>query len=128
MFVKGLFFVCAVPAVVRAARRLRHCSGEKDLEKLANAMRHAAPLPSFLRNPLFLAGTVDRLIKVLPPANFGPCLKKSLILLDLWTGCGLEPKLHLGAAIAGQTFDFHAWISAGDLHHGRRTHVELWSF
>jgi hypothetical protein len=123
-----LFAVLALPALVRAAWHLRRLSHERNLQKLTDGMRQGRPFRSpFLRAPLYHAALAERLVRWLPPRAWGPCLKKSLLLLELWTRCGLNPTLHLGAQIQGPRHDFHAWIQANDLQHGRGRHEELWS-
>lgn len=123
------FALCALPALLRAAWHLRQISGEQNLERLAATMGRGRPFRwAFLRQPRYHAGLVEKLVAFLPPRRWGPCLKKSLLLMELWTRCGLSPKLHLGAQIRqGGNFDFHAWISAGELVYGRVDHEELWS-
>ena len=40
-------------------------------------------------------------------------MKRSLILLHLWSRCGLEPELHLGVRRdPTEVFQAHAWVSA----------------
>ena len=40
-------------------------------------------------------------------------MKRSLLLLRLWSRCGLAPRLHLGVSRAGEEgFRAHAWLTA----------------
>lgn len=126
---KLLFAAFALPALVRAAWHLSGLRDERNLERLAAGLRRG-PLfrLAWLRRPHYHAALAERLIRLLPPRHWGPCLKKSLLLMELWTRCGLEPTLHLGAQLrSSRQFEFHAWISAGDLVYGRQDHEELWS-
>lgn len=110
---KAAFFVAAVPAVVRAALRLRSLERHLDLAELVERMRRVPPfLVPFLRHPMWLLATVDRLLSLLPPRRYGRCLKRSLLLLDLWSRCGLRPRLHLGVRRAGEAaHEGHAWVT-----------------
>jgi hypothetical protein len=69
-------------------------------------------LPRALSRPGWLAGTVDALLPVLPPRALGTCLRRSLVVAELWSRCGLEPKLHLGVAPRGEVREAHAWLTA----------------
>ncbi|MEM9556086.1 MAG: lasso peptide biosynthesis B2 protein [Acidobacteriota bacterium] len=100
------------------------------LDELADALRRVRPplRPRSLRNPLWLAACVGRLEPVLPPYRYGACLKSSLLLLDLWSRCGLEPVLHLGMRRADGEPRFHAWLEVdGGPSTPRRGHTVLWS-
>ena len=49
---------------------------------------------------------------ILPPWRMGRCLKRSLLLLALWSRCGLAVKLHLGfRPSSGGPLEGHAWIT-----------------
>lgn len=113
---KALFVALAAPAVWRSARRVARLEGRLAFDRLVDELRRAPrfALPG-LAHPRYLRGTVERLLPWLPPRRYGPCLKRSLILLDLWSRCGLEPKLHLGFKGVGRPdFEGHAWLSAVD--------------
>jgi hypothetical protein len=108
------FFVLALPAVVRASVRVTWLQRQLPLDELVVRLRAT---PAFLLTPVahpeWLLATVDRLLPVLPPRGYGRCLKRSLLLLDLWSRCGLRPRLHLGAPrelVAGR-HQGHAWIT-----------------
>jgi hypothetical protein len=63
------------------------------------------------RRPEALLVTVNRLLSFVPPVGFGRCLKRSLLLLDLWGRCGLRPTLHLGVRHPAEDDpNAHAWI------------------
>ena len=64
------------------------------------------------------ARVAHRLMPLLPPWGWGPCLKRALLLLDPWTRCGVAPRLHLGVRTAGEApAQAHAWLS-GDVGPG----------
>jgi len=127
------FFVLALPAVLRSAGRVRRLTRETGLRRLPEALRRAPRFrASWLGRPAWLDGTVARLLPLLPPYGYGPCLKRSLLLLDLWSRCGLEPRLHLGVRRPGEEpLEGHAWVTVGDPKLDRRTgplgHEEMWS-
>jgi hypothetical protein len=54
---------------------------------------------------------VTRWAPLLPPHGIGPCLKRSLLLLDLWSRCGLAPRLHVGVALSATGRRAHAWVT-----------------
>jgi hypothetical protein len=134
--VQALFAAAATPLVVATAlgvarRHRRLALGPLLVELRARGRR---PLPRALARPEWLAGTVERLLPLLPPRALGPCLRRSLILLELWSRCGLEPRLHLGFRLESPERDGHAWLSAtgadgADLRvsgpHGTRPAFEL---
>ena len=108
------FFALALPAVVRASVRVTWLQRHLPLDELVVRLRAT---PAFLLTPLahpeWLLATLDRLLPVLPPRGYGRCLKRSLLLLDLWSRCGLRPRLHLGAPrerVAGE-HEGHAWVT-----------------
>ena len=54
-------------------------------------------------------------MRVLPPWGMGPCLKRSLILLRLWSRAGFGVRIHLGFRPGdGAAPQGHAWLSADD--------------
>lgn len=129
-----VFLVAALPAVLRAAWRVRRLARRLPLPELPARLRDTQRFAAgwLRRHPGWLDGVAARLLPLLPPFGYGPCLKRSLLLLDLWSRCGLEPRLHLGvrrpddAPLAG-----HAWVTVGDQRLDRRTgpagHAEMWS-
>ncbi len=126
---KAMFFIAALPVVVRAARRLARLNRRCDLRELADRLRSVEPWQaSYLANPRYLDASVSRLVKVLPPRNFGPCIKRSFLLLDLWSRCGLEPRIHIGTRKSDGDHHFHAWVTlpeSGDL---ASEYAEIWSY
>ncbi len=130
LLAKAVFLVTALPVVLRAALRLTWLEGRHDLRELAERLRAVtAWRPSYLANPRYLDGSVSRLLALLPPRRFGPCLKRSLLLLDLWSRCGLEPRIHIGTLRHEGERRFHAWVSipGSDTPAAPSGYVELWS-
>jgi hypothetical protein len=111
---KALFATAAAPAVIASAVRVARLERSRGLGALVGEIRRGGrpPLPRALARPVWLAGTVERLLPVLPPYGYGPCMRRALVLLDLWTRCGLEPTLHLGFRLRSVERDGHAWITA----------------
>lgn len=111
---KALFATAAAPAVVAAAVRVARLERSRGLGALIDEIRRGGrpPLSPALARPVWLAGTVERLLPVLPPYGYGPCLRRALVLLELWTRCGLEPTIHLGFRLQSSARDGHAWITA----------------
>jgi hypothetical protein len=99
-------------AVARAAARVTIAERRLGLEAAAVSLRRTA-----LRRPRAeadaLLSAVDDLLPYLPPRRrLGACYKRSLLLLDLWSRCGLEPRLHLGVRVdADGNAEAHAWVS-----------------
>ena len=130
---KAIFVVLALPATLRAVVRLnRHSKLRFDMQ--AQSMRNVSAFSvTYLCQPHYLAATVDRLVPILPPRSYGPCLKRSLLLLDLWSRCGLDPVLHLGAISEdqeqAQDRSFHAWVTTenGGPCTSANGHEEIWS-
>ncbi len=120
---KSLFFLVALPAVLRAAWRLWRLGRGHRLDQLAESLRRVEPFRfAALGNPAYLAGCVEAL------GRKRSCLERSLLLLDLWSRCGLEPRLHLGMARADDARHFHAWVTAGrPSPDPPARHREIWS-
>jgi hypothetical protein len=86
------------------------------LSALPSRLRRVRPLPAVLGDPGRLLAAVDRLGPYLPPWRIGWCLKRSLLLLDLWARCGLAPRLHVATRRGDDgRLEGHAWISAHTL-------------
>jgi len=129
---KALFAVIALPVLLRAALRLSRLDRQHDLEELAERMARVRPWRlALLSNPRYLEACVRRFAGSLPPRRLGPCLKRSLLLLDLWSRCGLQPRIHLGVASSGDgSHSFHAWVSVPANEAwapAEAKHTELWS-
>lgn len=108
------FAVAATPLIFAVGWRIARSDRELGFGRLVEELRSNGrrPLPRWLTRPDWLAGTLERWIAVVPPRRFGPCLRRSLILLELWTRCGLRPTLHLGFRTGSEDRGGHAWISA----------------
>lgn len=126
---KCAFFLLAAPAVLRAWWRSRRLASDR-LDALAIDLRR---VPNFrwryLADPQRLAACADRWLRWLARrrAAKGVCLDRSLMLLDLWSRCGLRPDLRLGAVGAEERRHFHAWVTApGGLSSGTSRHHEIW--
>ena len=131
---KVLFALVALPAIVRASLRLTYLNRRHELDELAHRMASVRPwsLP-WLSHPRYLEASVHRFAGQLPPRGLGPCLKRSLLLLDLWSRCGLEPRIHIGAAkMSGDQPSFHAWTTRPGNEAVPRAagqpYAELWSY
>ena len=111
---KVVFAAAATPLVVATALRIARLERRLGLGDLLSELRVRGrrPLPRWLARPEWLAGTVERLLPALPPRDCGICLRRGLILLELWTRCGLEPTLHLGFRLQAPERDGHAWLTA----------------
>lgn len=114
LLAKATFVAAALPTVIRTARRVARLEREIPIDQLVARLRRCqdGALPSRLAHPTWLAGTVERLLPWLPPRSLGPCLRRALILVDLWSRAGLEPTLHIGLKPASGMRDAHAWITA----------------
>ncbi|HEX2255040.1 MAG TPA: hypothetical protein VHQ65_17370 [Thermoanaerobaculia bacterium] len=151
---RAAFVAAAAPAVVRAALRVSRELARSEVRELPGRLRRVEPFAlAALARPAWLDGTTARLLPLLPPRGVGRCLKRSLILLDLWSRCGLEPRLHVGVrrpgrsgppsepgqgatgdATAGQMggerrddpLEAHAWVTVGDPRLDRRTGPDGW--
>jgi len=103
--------VHAATTAVRIMALARRGPFDEVLERLRAGPAFRGPLA----DPLVHARVVSRLLPVLPPWRMGVCMKRSLVLLHLWSRCGLAPRLHLGfRPPAGGRWDGHAWLSTGD--------------
>lgn len=126
---KLLFLILATPMVWRAAWRAARAVRSLPLDE---ATRSLVRVPrwstAYLQRPTWLAGAVDRWLVLLPPRDYGACMRRSLALLDLWARCGLDPHLHLGMARSGDQRHFHAWVEANGIRAGAGSHwYEIWS-
>jgi hypothetical protein len=89
-----------LPAVLRGVRRARGLGGS------ASGLRLAARLSPW----------VERFGAAVPPADFGPCLKRSLLWLDLLARCGIPAQLHCGVrrgdrGVSAAVVEAHAWVT-----------------
>lgn len=126
---KVLFFWLAAPLVLRAWWRSRRLADGR-LDDLALGLRRVPELRwRYLADPQRLAACADRWLRWLArrSASGGHCLDHALMLLDLWSRCGLRPDLRLGVVGADGRRHFHAWITApGGLSSGASRHDEIW--
>jgi len=105
-----------MPWVVGAALRVAFLYSKMPLDEAVKHLRRIhVRFPGPLRNPMWLRGLVDRLLPVLPPAGGGRCLKRSLMLLDLWSRCALEPRFFIGVKPGFSRPEGHAWLEAEGL-------------
>ena len=103
--------VLLFPAVVTASIRTWWLYRRLPLDQACRALVEVQPLPLPLRNPAGCLRLVNDLLRLLPPRGLRPCFKRSLLLLDLWSRCGLEPCLHLGVRRSVGLREGHAWIT-----------------
>jgi len=103
-----------LPAIASASWRLSSRYAALPLDQTVEELASARRLPIRLQDPMALRELVDRLLPWLPPRGLRPCLKRSLLLMDLWSRCGLAPSFHLGfledLASSGSR-DGHAWVT-----------------
>ena len=104
--------------VVFAALRVVWFNGKLPLDRLVETLRTTRELPPRLRRPEAFQGIVNRRYRWLPPYDLRACLKRSYLLLDLWSRCGLEPQFHIGLRKIDGEPDGHAWVSADGLDGG----------
>jgi hypothetical protein len=111
---RGAFVLLAAPLVLATGWRVASLEAKLPFGELIPALRarRARPLPGWLANPAGLSETVEKLLAVLPPQRCGDCLRRALILLELWSRCGLAPTLHLGFRLEAPERDGHAWLTA----------------
>ena len=102
-------------AVAAAALRLARLERRAGVDALVRRLREGRPLPRPLADPRLYPPVVDALIRWLPPhRRLGRCVKRSLILLHLWSRCGLAPTFHYGVALGPDgSRRAHAWLSGG---------------
>lgn len=100
-----------LPSVLRAAARIGWLERRAAIPELVRLLRHTGGETASL-DPHAVLSAVDAMLPVLPPFRTGRCLKRSLLLLDLWSRAGLHPALHLGyrAGAPGPAHG-HAWVT-----------------
>jgi len=98
-----------------AASRLTTLARKLPFDEVLVRLREGRKFLGPLADPLVHARVVNRLLPLLPPWRMGVCMKRSLLLLHLWSRCGLAPRLHLGFRPSTEgPWDGHAWLSTGD--------------
>lgn len=111
---RWLFALVGFPALLRAVARARSTSALPIDERVARLREAPAFRSAALRDPGRWSGYVARVARLLP-VDGGPCLKRSLVLLDLHARCGLEPRLALAFRPDGDgSGDGHAWLTTDD--------------
>ena len=118
-----------LPAVVAASTRTWWLYRRLPLDQACQALADVQLLPPPLRDPAGCLRLVNRLLRVLPPRGMGPCFKRSLLLLDLWSRCGLAPRFHLGVRRSLDRREGHAWVTVAgrpDLCAGETGYTEAW--
>jgi hypothetical protein len=124
---KGVFFLLALPSVIRALWRVHGLESGCSLPELVDRLRRVRPWRfAFLDHPAYLEGSAGRLAALLPLRGLGPCMRRSLVLLDLWSRCGLDPRFHLGVAAGGDDRRLHAWVTSPQ-RSAASGYVEIWS-
>lgn len=121
----------AVPWVLAAAFAVARRFERLPLDELAGFLCREMTLPKPVRDPRLLSAVAWKLHPWLPPHRMGPCLKRSLILIRLWSGCGLRPRLHLGVRKTRADTLFHAWVSVDghpELTAGDSGYAEVFAF
>jgi hypothetical protein len=82
-------------------------------DQLAANLRQSRVFPAGLADPRHYAQVVALLLPLLPPWGMGRCLKRSLLLVRLWSRCGLVVELHVGVRLAASGERIaHAWVTA----------------
>lgn len=106
----------SLASAVAAAFVVRRQYGRVPLDRLAGLLRTGTPFPPYLRDPRLHLESVNLLLPFLPPRGLRPCFKRSLILMNLWHRCGLQPQLHLGVrpGLSGPRSG-HAWVTAAGI-------------
>ena len=109
-----LLYLGATAAVMAAAARVRFLESRYDFDEMVGRLRR--PSRGSRRSSLAVASArvSDRLLLLLPPFGMGPCLKRSLMLLHLWSGWGYEVKLHMGVRPGRDGPEGHAWLTVDD--------------
>ena len=108
-------FLQAAVAVVCAARRVRRLEPQLAFDELVRRLRSEAGWTARLATPQAQARAANRILPLVGPRDMGICLKRSLVLVHLWTAHGLSPRLHLGLRLRdGKVPDGHAWLTVDD--------------
>ena len=110
---RPLTYLRAALAAVGTAVWLARLERGNAFDQTVARLRAGRAFPRRLADPAVHARVVNRLLPWLPPRGMGRCLKRSLLLLHLWSRCGLAPTLHLGfvGPVHGSV-QGHAWLTA----------------
>ena len=116
---KLAFLTLALPALVRAAVRVHWHGRRLDPRRLPTRLRRT-PLFRYalLQRPDRLATFAAILVRLIPSRRRHSCVEHSLLLLDLWSRCGLEPRIHYGVRLSPTDRAAHAWVSTDELPSG----------
>jgi hypothetical protein len=110
----------AAVAVLASAVRVARLEKHSDLDGLVGQLTQARRFLGPVWDPELLASVAERLLPVLPPWRAGKCVRRSLLLLDLWSRCGLSPQLHLTVrTLPDGGREGHAWVTAPGRTGGR---------
>jgi len=99
----------SLAAVARAAVRVGFHERRRSLPDLVRLLRSTPRDPAC--DPILSLAALERLLPLLPPYGAGRCVKRSLLLLDLWSRAGVAPSLHLGLRGTANDRIGHAWIT-----------------
>jgi len=104
----------AALAVSLVSIRVAFWARRLPIHELPARLRRVSTLPGPLRSPAGFAWACRRFAGHLPPSDYGPCLRQSLLLVDLMARCGIETTLHCGVRKSGESLEGHAWVSVPD--------------
>jgi len=111
-----VFFLAVFPWVVVAACRVAWIFPHFPLDETVGKLRNTrVGIPGILRNPQWLRSVVSRLLPLLPPPGAGRCLRRSLMLLDLWSRCGMSPIFFMGIRPGEERPSGHAWVVTDEI-------------
>ncbi len=99
-----------LPLVALAALRVTRLYPRLPLDGVVLRLGAVPLLPRPLRDPQRIQEAVNRWLPWLPPRGLRTCLRRSLILVDLWSRCGLPVDLHLGMQPGDAGPAGHAWV------------------
>lgn len=100
-----------LPVIAWAIVRVHWLERRLDLAALADRLRDVPRFPwvgPTLAGDLLIA--LDWLLPKVPPRGLGYCYRRSLVLLDLWSRCGLAPRFHFGVRPLAGGVEAHAWV------------------
>lgn len=111
-------YLSVLAEVVAAAVLLRSEWGRHPFDRLVERLRGESTRSGGrrrLERARAQARLAGRLVRLVPPWGMGPCLKRSLILLRLWSRAGVGVRIHLGFRPGGDAApQGHAWLSADE--------------
>jgi len=99
-----------LPLVALAALRVTRLYPRLPLDGVVTRLGTVSVLPRPLRDPHRIQKVVNHWLPWLPPRGLRTCLRRSLILVDLWSRCGLPVDLHLGMQPGDTGLTGHAWV------------------